>query len=79
MSMPDDVGNEDILYEPFLGDIDVETLMDEDDFEIDMESRDLIQGVEQEDPALRDKRKLEAQERPGSSGEEQVDGHLHQE
>ena len=30
MSMPDDVGNEDILYEPFLGDIDVETLMDEE-------------------------------------------------
>ena len=42
--------------------------MDEDVFEIDLGSRDGLQGVEQEDPALRDKGKLEAQEGPGTSG-----------
>ena len=43
------MGDEDILYELLLNDIDVETLMDEDNFEIDMRSRDRLQGVEQED------------------------------
>ena len=49
-------------------------LKDENNFKIDMESRDGLQDVEQEDPVLKDKRKLEARERPGTSGEEQVDG-----
>ena len=48
--------------------IDLETLMDEDDFEIDTGSRSGLQGVEQEDPALRDERKMKAQEGPGSLG-----------
>ena len=38
-------------------------------FEIVMQSRDGLQGVEQEDDTLRDERKLEAWERPGTSGE----------
>ena len=42
--------------------------MDEDDFEIDTWSRDGLRDVEQDDPALRDKEKLEARERPGTSG-----------
>ena len=79
VSMNNDVGDEDtcIMYESLLDNIDVETLMDEDDFEIDMGSQDGLQGVKQEDPALRDERKLEAQERPRILGEEQVDGCSH--
>ena len=50
------VGDKDIMYAPLLDDIDVETLMDEDDFESDTGSCDRLQGVEQEDPALKDKR-----------------------
>ena len=35
-----DVGDEDIKYEPLLDDFNEETLMNEDDFEIDTGSRD---------------------------------------
>ena len=31
-----DVGDENIMYEPLLDDIDADTFMDEDDFEIEM-------------------------------------------
>ena len=34
---------------------------------------DKLQGVKQEDPDLKDEEKLAAQERPGTSWEEQVD------
>ena len=48
--------------------------MNEDDFEIDSGLRNGLPGVEQEDPALRrDEGKLEARERPGTSGEERVE------
>ena len=74
MNMTDDVGDEDIMYKLLLDNMAMETLMDEDNFEIDMGSRDRLQGVlQQEDPALRNERKLEAWERPGTSGKEQVD------
>ena len=46
------------MYEPLLDNTYVETLMDEDDFEIDTGSRDRLQGIKQEDPTLRDDRKL---------------------
>ena len=39
-----------------------------------MGSHDDLQGVKQEDAVLKDEEKLVAQERPGTSGEEQVDG-----
>ena len=39
--------------------------------------RDKLQGVKQEDPVLKDEGKLATQERLGTSGEEQVDGHSH--
>ena len=68
-----DVEDEDKMYKPLLTDIYVEMLTDEDDFEIDTGWCDKLQGVEQEDPILRNKRKLEARERPGTSREEQVD------
>ena len=48
------------MFKPLLDDIAVETLMDEDDFEIDRGSRDGLQGVEQEGPALINEGKLEA-------------------
>ena len=73
--MTDDVGDENIMCEPLLY-MYVETLMDEDDFEIDTGSCDGLQSVEQEDPPLRNERKLEAWERPRTSGEKQVDGRL---
>ena len=62
------------MYEPLLDNIDTEMLINEDNFEVDTGSRDRLQGVKQEDPVLKDKRKLAAQEKPGTSGEEQVDG-----
>ena len=68
------MGDEDIMCELLLDDIDEETLMNEDDFEIDTGSRDGLQGVKQEDPVLKDKEKLAAREKPGTSGKEQVDG-----
>ena len=71
--MEDEGGDE--MYEPLLDDIDVETLMEEDDLEIETGSRDELQGMQQEHPALRDQGKLAARERPGVSGEAQVDGH----
>ena len=39
----------------------------------------VLQGVKQEDPILKKEGKLAAQERPGTSGEEQVDGGLRHE
>ena len=42
--------------------------MDEDDFEIDMGSQNGLQDVEQENPTPRDEGKLEAWERPWTSG-----------
>ena len=69
-------GDEDIMYELLLDDIDVETLMHEDDFGIETGSRDRLQGVEQEDSSLGDEGKLEARERLGTLGEERVDGRL---
>ena len=45
--MINDLGGEDIMYEPLLDNTDVETIMNEDDFEIDMGSRNGLQGVEQ--------------------------------
>ena len=47
--------------------------MAEDGLEIDTGSPDRLQGVEQEDFALRDQRKLEAWDRAGTSGKGQVD------
>ena len=67
--------DEDKVYEPLLGDIGVETLM-EDDLEIETGSRDELRGVQQEHPALRDLGKLTARERPGTSGEVQMAGRL---
>ena len=50
--MTDDVGDKDtcIMYEPLLDYIDVKTLMDENDFQIDTGSLDGVQGKEQEIP-----------------------------
>ena len=67
-----DVEDEDEMYEPLLDDTAVETLM-EDNTEIETGSRDELRGVQLEHPALRDQGKLAAQERPGTSGEAQVD------
>ena len=39
-----DVGDKDIMYEPLLDDIDVETLMTEDDLKIDMGAQDGLQA-----------------------------------
>ena len=70
-----DVGDEDIMYEPLLDDIAAETLMNEADFQIYTGSWDGLQGVKQEDFILKDEGKLAAREKPGTSGEEQqVDG-----
>ena len=46
--------DEDEMYEPLLNDIDMETLIEEDDLEIETGSRDEPRGVQQEHPALRD-------------------------
>ena len=65
------MGDEEIMYEPLLyrcGDVK------DDDFEIDTGSHDKLQGIKQEDPVRKNEGKLAAQERPGTSGEEQVDG-----
>ena len=64
------MGDEDIMHGPLLGDVDAETLMIEDNFEIDTGLRDRLHGVKQEDPVLKDKGKLAAQERLVISGEE---------
>ena len=71
------MGDEDTMYEPLLYDINSETLMNEDDFEIDMGSRDELQDLKQ-DPVLKYKEKLAAWERPWTSGKELVDRHSHQ-
>ena len=68
-----DVGDEDIMYQSLLDDIDAEMLMNEGYFEIDTESQDGLQGVKQEDPVLKDEGTVEAWERPGTSGEGQAD------
>ena len=73
------MGDEDIMYKSLLDYIEAETLMNEDDFEIDTGSRDGLQGVKQEDPVLKVEGKLAAWEKPGTSGEDQVDGRLHYE
>ena len=49
-----------------LDDIDVETSMNEDGFQIDMESQDGLQGLKQENLALKDEGKLVALERQGA-------------
>ena len=67
------VGDDDILYERLLHDMDVETLMNEDDFEIDTGSCDGLQGVKQEDPVLKDQGKLAARKNHGPQGK-QIDG-----
>ena len=74
------MGDKDIMYEPLLDDtcIIAETLLNEDDFEIDMGSWDRLQDIKQ-DPVLKDEEKLAARERPWTSGKEQVDGRLHHE
>ena len=72
--MTNDVGDGGIMYKPLLDDIDVEMLTDENHFEIDTGSCDWLQGIDQEDPVLKDERKLEAREGPGTLGEKQVDG-----
>ena len=63
-----DVGDEDIMYEPLLDDKDVKMLINEGDFEIDTGSRDGLQDVKQEDCVLKDEGNLAARERPGTSG-----------
>ena len=50
--MANDMRDKDIMYEPLLDDKNVETLMDEDDFEFYMGSSNGLQGVEEEDPAV---------------------------
>ena len=58
------------MYEPLLDDIDVETLMEEADFGVEMGSRDELRGVEQEDFALKNKGRLAALDRLRTSREE---------
>ena len=67
---------EDEIYHPLLEDIDVETLMEDDRLEIDIDTRSQneLLGVEQEDPALRHQGNLVARERLGTSGVVQEDG-----
>ena len=60
-----DVGDEDIMHELLLDDIDVVMLMNEDNFEIDTGSRDGLHGVKQEDPVLKLKGREEVAWRPG--------------
>ena len=74
--MTHDMGDEDMMhkYELLLDNTDEAKLLDENNFEINTESQDRLQGTEQEDPTLRNKRKLEAQVGTRTSGEEQVDG-----
>ena len=64
-----DMGDEDIMYEPLLDDM---RKLNEDDFEIDTGLRDWLQGVKHEDSILKDEGKLAAWKRPGTSGEKQV-------
>ena len=68
------MGEEEIKYEPLLDNIDTETLMKDDDFEIDTGSRDGLHGVKLEDPVLKDKGNLAARERPWTSVKKQIDG-----
>ena len=74
-----DVGHEDIMYELLLDDLDAETLMNEDHFEIDTGSQVRLHSVKQEGPVLKDEGKLEVDGKPGTSGEEQVDRCSHHE
>ena len=73
-----DMGDENIMYEPLLDNINTETLINEDDFEIDMGSRDGLHGVK-EDPVLKGEEKLASRERPWTSGKDHVDRHLRHE
>ena len=49
-----DMGDEDIMYKPLLDNIDVETLTNESDFEIDTASPDRLQVIKQENPIVKD-------------------------
>ena len=62
------MGDEDIMYKPLLDNVDVETLINESDFKIDTGSLDRLQGIEQENPVVKDEGKLAAQGRPGPQG-----------
>ena len=50
-----DVRDKDFMYEPLLDNEDMDILMEENDHEIEIKtgSQDELQGVEQEDPALK--------------------------
>ena len=63
------VRDQDFMYEPLLYDVDMEMLVEENDHEIENKtgSQDELQGVEQEDPALKDRGKSAAWETPGGS------------
>ena len=50
-----DVRDEDVVYKPLLDNIDGEKLINEDNFETYMGSRDGVQGVNQEDCMLADR------------------------
>ena len=63
-----DVGDKDIMHEPLVDDIGAKTLTNKGDFEIDTGSRDVLQGVKQEDPVLKDKEKVEAWKGHGPQG-----------
>ena len=55
--------DEDEMYEPLLDNIDVDTLMEEDDLEIEKGSRDELRGMQQEHFARRDQGPLEKRRR----------------
>ena len=69
---------DDDIYEPLLDDLDVETLMEEDDLKIETKSRDQLRGVEQEDPVQRCQEMLATRERPGTLGIERKNGRSRQ-
>ena len=65
-----DVRDKEFMYEPLLDNVDMETLMDEDNHEINAKtgSRDEPQGVEEEALPKR-QGKLAAREKPGTPRE----------
>ena len=71
-----DVGDEDIMYKSLLDNTAVETLVNEDDFEIDTGSRDRLHGLNQEDPILKTRGGWRHRKDHGPQREEQVDGCL---
>ena len=56
--MTEDMRDEDLMCEPLLDNINVETLMDKSNFVTDTGSRYRLQCVEQQDPVLKDEMKL---------------------